>query len=217
MLDNIESGYWTWKGNNWVNVSEAAKTLIMSMMCPDPEKRWSAQQCLESEWIVCISLFYCFKSRSPSFYFSSFQIGNCPEEELGNIQESIKQYQAKKKLKGAILGVMATNSLLRMSQAMAKANAAAGTAAEKKPPLIVPKKEKPKEPATTGMLLTTNPKFCVGQADPILEQPNWEALKIKIIKGTDLAARNPNGKSDPYLKFWCGQYKYKVCHCCLFD
>ena len=41
------------------------------------------------------------------------------------------------------------------------------------------------------------------------EEANWESLKIRLIKGTDLAARNPNGKSDPYLKFWCGHYKYK--------
>jgi len=40
-------------------------------------------------------------------------------------------------------------------------------------------------------------------------EPNWEALRIRILRGCNLAPKNSNGKSDPYLKLWCGQYKYK--------
>jgi calcium-dependent protein kinase len=68
MLDNIESGHWTWKGNNWVNVSEEAKNLIMSMMCPDPEKRFTAQQCLESKWIVRKQFLFVHVCASPGAF-----------------------------------------------------------------------------------------------------------------------------------------------------
>jgi len=164
MLDNIESGVWSWKGNNWTNVSEAARTLIMNMMCPDASARWDAEKCLESKWIT----------------------GHAPDEEMAEIHLSIKQYQAKKKLKGAILGVMATNNLVRMTNAMTKPRDPAAPKPEPKP---VVKAEETPSPKGTGV--------------------NWESLKIRVIKGSDLAARNTNGKSDPYLKFWCGQYKYK--------
>jgi len=130
----------------------------MSMMCPDTAARWDAQKCLESKWIT----------------------GHAPDEEMAEIQSSIKQYQARKKLKGAILGIMATNSLVRMTGNIKREAAA---------------------PAP--------PKPIEVKPVPSADEHNWEALKVRLIKGTDLAARNPNGKSDPYLKFWCGQYKYK--------
>eukprot|EP01127_Copromyxa_protea_P013048 TRINITY_DN3463_c0_g1_i1.p1 TRINITY_DN3463_c0_g1~~TRINITY_DN3463_c0_g1_i1.p1 ORF type:complete len:493 (+),score=112.14 TRINITY_DN3463_c0_g1_i1:637-2115(+) len=161
MLQNIEDGRWTWKGNNWSNVSEEAKKMIMAMMCPNPQRRWTAQQCLDSKWIT----------------------GHCPDDELASIQDTIKQYQARKKLKGAIFGVMATNSLVKLSHLRAQQQGGGGPAK----PLAATKVEAPRPERLK----------------------NFEALKIRIIRGEELAARNSNGKSDPYLKFWCGQYKYK--------
>jgi len=160
MLDLIEAGDWTWKGSNWANVGDSAKKLIMGMMCPDATKRFSAQECLDSDWIT----------------------GHCPDEELGAIQNTIKQYQARKKFKGAILGVMATNSLMRLGNFQ------------------------PKPTTTTPVAAPAAPVTPSPAAPPAA---NWEALKIRAVRGQDLAGKNSNGKSDPYLKFWCGSYKYK--------
>jgi len=141
-------------------------------MCPDSSTRWNSQQCLEAPWIT----------------------GHCPDSELADIQDSIKQFQARKKLKGAILGVMATNSMHRL--VMMNRLATGGGA--------------PTKPGTTPAVSADTP---AAQEKPVAttstSEPNFEALKIRIVCGTGLAARNSNGKSDPYLKIWCGHYKYK--------
>eukprot|EP01126_Amoeba_proteus_P023539 TRINITY_DN2364_c0_g1_i1.p2 TRINITY_DN2364_c0_g1~~TRINITY_DN2364_c0_g1_i1.p2 ORF type:complete len:220 (-),score=74.05 TRINITY_DN2364_c0_g1_i1:88-747(-) len=53
---------------------------------------------------------------------------------------------------------------------------------------------------------TTKPAPVVKKVD---NEPKWTELKVKIVSGQNLPAMDSNGKSDPYLKFWCGHYKYK--------
>jgi serine/threonine protein kinase len=89
MLDNIETGNLEWKGGNWALVSDDAKDLIRNMIQGDPKHRFTAKQCLQHKWMV--------------------DEKNAPDEDLGKVAEEIKKFQAKKKFKGAIFGVMATN------------------------------------------------------------------------------------------------------------
>jgi len=155
-LDNIEDGIWPgWKGPNWDHISKDAKDLIRGMMEPDSGKRLTLNQCLESAWIT----------------------NNQPDVELGGIQGSIRDYQAKKRLKGAIRGIMATNKLSAMV-------ALAGAAKK-------------------------------GNVAPVAQAPvakkvvtaTWTTLRVTILAGKNLAPKDPNGKSDPYVTVWCGAAK----------
>eukprot|EP01126_Amoeba_proteus_P054938 TRINITY_DN6784_c0_g1_i12.p1 TRINITY_DN6784_c0_g1~~TRINITY_DN6784_c0_g1_i12.p1 ORF type:complete len:168 (+),score=26.93 TRINITY_DN6784_c0_g1_i12:365-868(+) len=37
---------------------------------------------------------------------------------------------------------------------------------------------------------------------------DFQALKIRLISGKDLAAKDLDGKSDPYIRLWCGPFKF---------
>jgi len=156
MLDNIEDGVWPgWKGSSWDQISEPAKTLIRGMMEPNPQKRLTLNQCLECPWIA----------------------GAAPKEVLAGVQDSIKDYQAKKRLKGAIRGVMATNKLANLIAAA-----------------------KPKPPGATPAIKVAQPTT-----------GTWTTLVVTVLSGKDLASKDTNGKSDPYVLVWCGAAKpYKT-------
>jgi len=157
MLDNIEDGIWPgWKGNNWSNVSQSAKNLIEGMMNPDANKRFTLKQCLESPWITDLQ----------------------PDTELD--PEALKAYQAKKKLKGAIRGVMATNKLAGIL--------ALGAA---------------KKPGTNPVA----PALKEVAAPVAKKTPTWTTLKVIVHSGRNLAPKDTNGKSDPYCLVWCGAAK----------
>jgi len=121
MLDNIEAGLWPgWKGNNWNLISQDAKDLIVGMMNPNPKKRFSIQQCLECPWIV--------------------KLTGASEAEgvaLGGVQDSIKTYQAKKKFKGAVMGIMATNKLQLLINNAAAAKKPANAAGSDPPKKVL--------------------------------------------------------------------------------
>jgi len=95
MLDNIEVGIWEWLGETWENVSEHAKNLIVGLMCPDPSVRLTVEQAISHPW---------------------FTEGQSQTSNLVGAQEQIRKFQARKKLKGAIYSVMATNRLRRSLQ-----------------------------------------------------------------------------------------------------
>jgi len=98
MLENIESGQWEWIGETWEKISEEAKDLIRHLMDPDPETRYSIDQALDHPWSK-----------------GSFEGNN-----LTGAQEQIRKFQARKRFKGAIFQVMATNRLKRALEALKK-------------------------------------------------------------------------------------------------
>jgi len=89
MLENIENGQWNWLGNNWDKVSAEAKDLITGMLNLSSKDRLNITQCLSHPWFN----------------------GKAKETDLNEVKLEIKQYQAKKKFKGAIFGVMATQKM----------------------------------------------------------------------------------------------------------
>jgi len=99
MLENIESGKWEWEGSHWEKISEEAKDLITHLMDPDPETRFTIDQALSHSWTR-----------------GSFET----DSTLSGAQEQIRKFQAKKRFKGAVFQVMATNRLRRALEALRK-------------------------------------------------------------------------------------------------
>jgi len=97
MMENIETGEWEWIGEEWENISDDVKDLIRHLMDPDPQTRYSIDQALEHPWIT------------------SGNMNNLP---LTGAQELIRKFQAKKRFKGAIFSIMATNRLKRALEAL---------------------------------------------------------------------------------------------------
>lgn len=91
MLEQIESGYWPgWKRETtWARISDEAKDLVKNMMHPVASQRLTVTQCLQHPWLQ----------------------NQASDQDLGDIKDALKSYQARKKMKGAILGIIATNKM----------------------------------------------------------------------------------------------------------
>jgi len=116
--------------------------------------------------------------------------GNCKGDDLGDIQSALKSYQARKRMKGAILGVMATNKMRNsLSHKLAQMS--------QEPVVTTPT---PTVTATTTTTTTT----------PVSSTQVFTELVVKVCSGRNLAVKDANGKSDPYLNLWCGSSKNKT-------
>jgi len=51
LFENIMSGTYDFPDPEWTDVSDQAKSFIKSILVTDPEKRTTAEQCLNDEWI----------------------------------------------------------------------------------------------------------------------------------------------------------------------
>eukprot|EP01126_Amoeba_proteus_P061554 TRINITY_DN8277_c0_g3_i6.p1 TRINITY_DN8277_c0_g3~~TRINITY_DN8277_c0_g3_i6.p1 ORF type:complete len:303 (+),score=53.44 TRINITY_DN8277_c0_g3_i6:205-1113(+) len=159
MFDNIEASKWQWLGPNWDSISSEAKDLIVHMLDPDPVTRWNVDQCLGYQWLT----------------------GRAPDVELHTVKDELKSFQARKRLKGAILSVIATNRFQNIKASIAQRNREAGTSG------IVP--------GGGGV---------VGQ--PIVAtNVDFQILKIHLMSGRGILP-----KYDPYIRVWCGAFKYKT-------
>jgi calcium/calmodulin-dependent protein kinase I len=178
MLDNIEDGIWRWLGPNWDSISTEGKELIKHMMDADPKTRWTIDQCLESKWIK----------------------GHAHEIELDTVKDEIRAFQAKKRLKGAIFGVMASNKMKTMMASLSASKKAAAASAG--PTITAPPAA---EAAPRKRIIKTERKVTQRAMNV-----DFECLRIVVESGKDLAPKDANGKSDPYLRVFCGPYKYKT-------
>jgi len=174
MLDNIEDGVWRWLGPNWDSISDNGKDIIKHMMDPNAQTRWTIGQCLESEWIK----------------------GHAPDVELETVKDEIKAFQAKKRLKGAIFGVMASNKMKSLMASFKKGAEGAAEGAAPTTPVPDPKKVNKIQTERQPAQVATNADF--------------EQLKVEVVSGKNLAPKDANGKSDPYLRVFCGPFKYKT-------
>jgi serine/threonine protein kinase len=52
LFENIMSGNYDFPNPEWKNVSDKAKDFIRKILVVDPEKRYTAKQCLEDAWIT---------------------------------------------------------------------------------------------------------------------------------------------------------------------
>lgn len=91
MLENVENARWNWLGDNWDTVSADAKDLIQKLLTPDPAKRPDIKTALKHPWIVS---------------------GGSSDKTLGTgVKDALKQFQARKKFKGAFRAIAATNRM----------------------------------------------------------------------------------------------------------
>jgi len=105
MLDNIEHARWKWLGRNWDKVSPEAKDLIQQMLNPDPKLRPSVEDCLKHKWFA-----------------------NTLDIALDDVAEELKKFQARKRLRGAINTVIASNKLRSLLGKFKQPGAAGGAA-----------------------------------------------------------------------------------------
>jgi len=108
MLDNIEHARWKWLGRNWDKVSAEAKDLITQMLNPDPTARPSVDQCLQHAWF-----------------------SNTLDVSLQEVAEELKKFQARKRLRGAINTVIASNKMKSLLGKFKPVKAAAPADAKK--------------------------------------------------------------------------------------
>lgn len=92
----IKKGEYDFPEPYWDDVSEEAKDLINKLLVVDPAKRLTAAQVFEHEWM------------KPEYYSDN------PKKALVHFQGNLRKYNAKRKFKGAIEGVMMANMLARL-------------------------------------------------------------------------------------------------------
>jgi len=172
MLDMIERGVWPgWKSAvTWAKISDDAKDLVRNMMNPNSKERLTVNACLEHPWIQ----------------------GNAPKEDLGDIKEALRTYQARKKMKAAVYGVMATNKMKNGLLGLIQL-----------------------QPTNTQQQPTTNtntnkPTENITNKEQNSSATSYNNLILKVCAGRDLASKDANGKSDPYCNIWCGAQKFKT-------
>lgn len=171
MLDNIQSGKWSWLGPHWAKISKDAQELISHMLDISDRTRYTVDQCLAHRW---------FKEASA--------------ESIGDVAEAIKNFQAKKKLKGAIFGVLAAGKMKNLMASLKGASSATATGSSAA------------APATQAAPASKAP-VASGVASKVSKA---NKLEVIVISGKNLAPRDANGKSDPYLRLFYGQTRLKT-------
>jgi serine/threonine protein kinase len=176
MLDMIERGQWPgWKSAvTWGKVSDSAKDLVRSMMNPNAKERLTVNACLEHPWIQ----------------------GNAPKDDLGDIKDALKSYQAKKKMRAAVLGVMATNKMKMGLLSLANQPQTATPTTTPTPTVVT-------QQPVVEVKITNQPKVQQNTSD-------YTTLTLKVVSGSGLASKDANGKSDPFCCVWCGPMKFKT-------
>lgn len=81
----------------WQNVSQEAKELISALLTVDADKRLTAEQALDNTWI-------------------QGDDRTLKKKDLGPNLEELKKFNAKRKFKAAVYGVMASNKLQSLGQ-----------------------------------------------------------------------------------------------------
>jgi serine/threonine protein kinase len=116
MLDNIEHARWNWLGDNWDTVSDSAKDLLKQMLTQDPAKRPEISTLLKHPWIVN---------------------GGSSDRQLGTgVKDALKQFQARKKFKGAIRAIAATNRMRLAALSLKPRSESAGASDTSKDDII---------------------------------------------------------------------------------
>ncbi|XP_061115955.1 calcium/calmodulin-dependent protein kinase (CaM kinase) II beta 1 isoform X10 [Conger conger] len=191
LYQQIKAGAYDFPSPEWDTVTPEAKNLINQMLTINPAKRITAQEALKHPWV-------CQRSTVASMMHRQETV------------ECLKKFNARRKLKGAILTTMLVSrnfSVGRQTTAPASVSvaAAAGAAAglvEQAAKSLLNKKADVKEPQTT---VIHNPvdgtKESSDSSNTTIEDEDVRARKQEIIKITEqLIEAINNGDFDAYAK-----------------
>ncbi|XP_059394897.1 calcium/calmodulin-dependent protein kinase type II subunit beta isoform X31 [Carassius carassius] len=189
LYQQIKAGAYDFPSPEWDTVTPEAKNLINQMLTINPAKRITAQEALKHPWV-------CQRSTVASMMHRQETV------------ECLKKFNARRKLKGAILTTMLVSrnfSVGRQTTAPATVSAAAGTTAglvEQAAKSLLNKKADVKEPQTT---VIHNPvdgiKESSDSSNTTIEDEDVKARKQEIIKITEqLIEAINNGDFDAYAK-----------------
>eukprot|EP01103_Thecamoeba_quadrilineata_P018673 TRINITY_DN722_c0_g1_i1.p1 TRINITY_DN722_c0_g1~~TRINITY_DN722_c0_g1_i1.p1 ORF type:complete len:336 (-),score=69.24 TRINITY_DN722_c0_g1_i1:41-1048(-) len=89
LYDTIQNGELEFPLPEWDNISQQAKDLITKMLNTDPAKRLSSAEVLQHPWVSAQS--------------------SVPESHLGHTTSQLRSFNAKRKFRSAVHGVMALN------------------------------------------------------------------------------------------------------------
>ncbi|XP_015258356.1 calcium/calmodulin-dependent protein kinase (CaM kinase) II beta 1 isoform X49 [Cyprinodon tularosa] len=196
LYQQIKAGAYDFPSPEWDTVTPEAKNLINQMLTINPAKRITAQEALKHPWV-------CQRSTVASMMHRQETV------------ECLKKFNARRKLKGAILTTMLvsrnfsvgsrqTTAPASVTAAAAAAAAAAGTTAGlvEQAKTLLNKKADVKEPQTT---VIHNPvdgtKESSDSSNTTVEDEDVKARKQEIIKITEqLIEAINNGDFDAYAK-----------------
>lgn len=51
LFQKIRNGKWEFQDDDWKDISQPAKDLVKGLLAVNPKERWSAKECLRSEWL----------------------------------------------------------------------------------------------------------------------------------------------------------------------
>lgn len=92
LFKKIKRGQYEFHAEYWGSISSDAKNLIAGMLTVDPEKRLDASQCLRAPWITGAD-------------------DRLEGKDLGMNLDRFRRYNAKRKVRQAVLTLMATNKI----------------------------------------------------------------------------------------------------------
>ena len=99
MCDKIGRAEWSFGDEVWDSISADAKDIISKLIVEDPDRRWTAAQCLQHPWISGKS---------------DLASGN-----LTAVKAKLKNFNARRKFKAAIKGVLVLNKIKNMKKLLA--------------------------------------------------------------------------------------------------
>ncbi|XP_028272968.1 calcium/calmodulin-dependent protein kinase type II subunit beta [Parambassis ranga] len=189
LYQQIKAGAYDFPSPEWDTVTPEAKNLINQMLTINPAKRITAQEALKHPWV-------CQRSTVASMMHRQETV------------ECLKKFNARRKLKGAILTTMLVSrnfSVGRQTTAPASVSAVAGTTAGivEQAKSLLNKKADVKEPQTT---VIHNPVDGIKQessdsSNTTIEDEDVKARKQEIIKITEqLIEAINNGDFEAYAK-----------------
>ncbi|XP_021335157.1 calcium/calmodulin-dependent protein kinase type II subunit beta isoform X8 [Danio rerio] len=184
LYQQIKAGAYDFPSPEWDTVTPEAKNLINQMLTINPVKRITAQEALKHPWV-------CQRSTVASMMHRQETV------------ECLKKFNARRKLKGAILTTMLVSrnfSVGRQTTAPSTISAATGLVEQAKS--LLNKKTEVKEPQTT---VIHNPvdgiKESSDSSNTTIEDEDVRARKQEIIKITEqLIEGLNNGDFEAYAK-----------------
>lgn len=112
LFEQIMKGHFEFPDPYWTNISASAKDLVSKLIVVDPKKRLTAEEAMKHPWIT----------------------GESASDVRLDVGDTMKKWNARRKFKRGVLGVIATNRLGLLTLGARKASEASGSGdAEKQP------------------------------------------------------------------------------------